>query len=94
MDEVTQQNAALVEEAAAAAESLQEQAEQLRGAVAVFKLDTLAGSQPVAIARKPAALPNRTPPRLAAEMSKAAPVRQSRAPAQHMGDDDGDWAEF
>uniref|UniRef100_UPI0035AF3B5C methyl-accepting chemotaxis protein n=1 Tax=Aestuariivirga sp. TaxID=2650926 RepID=UPI0035AF3B5C len=95
MDEVTQQNAALVEEAAAAAESLQEQAEQLRGAVAVFKLETLTGSQPMAIARsKPAALPNRTPPRLAAQPSKAPPLRQSPAPAQHMGDDDGDWAEF
>jgi len=95
MDEVTQQNAALVEEAAAAAESLQEQAEQLRGAVAVFKLDRPAGSQLVSPARnQAAALPNRTPPRLAAETSKAAPLRQSRAPAQHMGDDDGDWAEF
>ncbi|CAM4419510.1 hypothetical protein L540_11425 [Bordetella pseudohinzii] len=39
MDEVTQQNAALVEEAAAAAGSLQEQARQLADAVAVFKLN-------------------------------------------------------
>ncbi|KCB33160.1 methyl-accepting chemotaxis protein signaling domain protein [Bordetella hinzii CA90 BAL1384] len=39
MDEVTQQNAALVEEAAAAAGSLQEQARQLAEAVAVFKLN-------------------------------------------------------
>ncbi|MPS78109.1 MAG: HAMP domain-containing protein [Achromobacter sp.] len=38
MDEVTQQNAALVEEAAAAAGSLQEQAERLVQAVAVFKI--------------------------------------------------------
>ena len=30
----------------------------------------------------------------AAAVSKAPPARQSRAPAQHMGDDDGDWAEF
>src|SRR5690606_24907260 len=37
MDEVTQQNAALVEEAAAAASSLQDQAHQLVEAVAVFK---------------------------------------------------------
>lgn len=37
MDEVTQQNAALVEEAAAAAGSLQDQAEQLRSAVGVFR---------------------------------------------------------
>ncbi|PMS38490.1 methyl-accepting chemotaxis sensory transducer with Cache sensor [Trinickia symbiotica] len=38
MDEVTQQNAALVEEAAAAASSLDEQATRLRSAVAVFRL--------------------------------------------------------
>lgn len=37
MDQVTQQNAALVEQAAAAAESLQEQAMQLSQAVGVFK---------------------------------------------------------
>lgn len=40
MDEVTQQNAALVEEAAAAAESLLDQANQLSDAVSVFKLDS------------------------------------------------------
>jgi methyl-accepting chemotaxis protein len=39
MDDVTQRNAALVEQAAAAAASLQEQAEQLSRAVSVFKLE-------------------------------------------------------
>ncbi|MDR6891048.1 putative phage infection (PIP) family protein YhgE [Variovorax sp. 3319] len=39
MDQVTQQNAALVEEAAAAAQSMQEQAASLVSAVSVFKLD-------------------------------------------------------
>ena len=39
MDEVTQQNAALVEEAAAAAQSLEDQAGKLRTAVAVFQLE-------------------------------------------------------
>lgn len=38
MDEVTQQNAALVEEAAAAAQSLQDQAQQMVGVVSVFQL--------------------------------------------------------
>jgi len=38
MDQVTQQNAALVEEAAAAAESMQEQAAKLSEVVSVFKL--------------------------------------------------------
>jgi methyl-accepting chemotaxis protein len=40
MDQVTQQNAALVEEAAAAAQSMQEQADRLVQAVSVFKLET------------------------------------------------------
>ena len=39
IDEVTQRNAALVEEAAAAAKSLEGQADLLRDAVAVFRLD-------------------------------------------------------
>ena len=38
MDQVTQQNAALVEEMAAAASSLKSQAEELVQTVAVFKL--------------------------------------------------------
>jgi methyl-accepting chemotaxis protein len=38
MDEMTQQNSALVEEASAAAESLTEQTTQLTGALSVFKL--------------------------------------------------------
>jgi methyl-accepting chemotaxis protein len=38
MDQVTQQNAALVEEVAAAANSLRSQAEELVQAVAIFKL--------------------------------------------------------
>ncbi|QOY94176.1 MCP four helix bundle domain-containing protein [Massilia sp. UMI-21] len=43
MDTVTQQNAALVEEAAAAAQSLQEQAIGLADVVSVFRLDSGAG---------------------------------------------------
>ncbi|WP_426801164.1 methyl-accepting chemotaxis protein [Xanthomonas campestris] len=39
MDETTQQNAALVEEATAAARSMEEQAEHLSDAVAIFKID-------------------------------------------------------
>ncbi|QJD90897.1 hypothetical protein HH213_12890 [Duganella dendranthematis] len=39
MDHVTQQNAALVEQAAAAAGAMQEQAAQLADAVSIFKLD-------------------------------------------------------
>ncbi|RZJ09864.1 MAG: methyl-accepting chemotaxis protein, partial [Rubrivivax sp.] len=61
MDQVTQQNAALVEESAAAAESLKVQARQLVDAVAVFQLQPEAAVsrpvQAVEAARKPAARP-------------------------------------
>jgi methyl-accepting chemotaxis protein len=49
MDQVTQQNAALVEEMAAAASSLQSQAKELVETVAVFKLDGSGGSRLQAI---------------------------------------------
>ena len=62
MDEVTQQNAALVEEAAAAAESLQEQSQSLVRSVSLFRLDDSAaapkeGGRPFAgeLAPKPTA---------------------------------------
>ncbi|HEX8884326.1 MAG TPA: methyl-accepting chemotaxis protein, partial [Noviherbaspirillum sp.] len=46
MDQVTQQNAALVEEAAAAAQSLQEQASTLAREVSIFRLDAGAPAHP------------------------------------------------
>jgi hypothetical protein len=64
MDEATQQNAALVEEASAAARTMEEQAGQLADAVAAFKLSDAATTptlraHPAAASRpaiKPAAL--------------------------------------
>jgi len=49
MDEVTQQNAALVEQASAAAQSLEEQARQLKDAVSIFRTD--GSAQPAATSR-------------------------------------------
>ncbi|AYD64302.1 HAMP domain-containing protein [Achromobacter sp. B7] len=78
MDEVTQQNAALVEEAAAAAGSLQEQAERLVQAVAVFKIN--AGEVIEVPARQLAQQqPQRRAPRVAAPA--AAPEAPAEAPA-------------
>ena len=70
MDEVTQQNAALVEEAAAAAGSMQEQAAMLAEVVSIFKLGQEA-FQPAAAPlrpdmRKPARPPARPAPRATA----------------------------
>ncbi len=53
MDQVTQQNAALVEESAAAASSLKMQADQLVQAVSVFKLAATQGSAAPVPARPP-----------------------------------------
>ncbi|MGP1614273.1 MAG: methyl-accepting chemotaxis protein, partial [Pollutimonas bauzanensis] len=58
MDQVTQQNAALVQEAAAAAHSLQDQADHLVAAVSVFKI----ADEPA----QPAPAPARGEPRLLA----------------------------
>ncbi len=50
MDQVTHQNASLVEEAAAAASSLQDQARGLAGIVGTFKIPDLAVARPVLLA--------------------------------------------
>ncbi|MFM0228296.1 methyl-accepting chemotaxis protein [Paraburkholderia dipogonis] len=60
MDEVTQQNAALVEEAAAAASSLEDQAGKLRTAVAVFQLEEGGYKAPVSAPPKRASTPLRS----------------------------------
>jgi methyl-accepting chemotaxis protein len=94
MDDVTQQNAALVEEAAASAEAMQEQANFLMEAVRKFKLDTdwtnPGGS--TSHASKPA-----NPRRDSKQVSVAA-VRHDRqlAKANSARDDsaDSDWKEF
>jgi len=77
MDEVTQQNAALVEEAAAAAGSLQEQAQRLAEAVAVFKIN--AGEVIEVPARQLAQ--QRPAPRVSAAPA-AAPAAEPAAPSK------------
>jgi methyl-accepting chemotaxis protein len=96
MDQVTQQNAALVEEAAAAAASLQEQAGSLVQAVSIFRIEGADAVEPsftpMSAAKPrpsvaPAARP-KAPPRAAALPPKKA--AQKALPAGG----DGDWAEF
>ena len=64
MDEVTQQNAALVEEAAAAAGSMQDQAADLKRAVSAFRLP--GGGQVVEVEGEASALPQPSALRLSA----------------------------
>ncbi|WAC63828.1 methyl-accepting chemotaxis protein [Pseudoxanthomonas sp. SL93] len=88
MDETTQQNAALVEEATAAARSMEEQAGALTQSVSVFKLDNghaapvrQAISQAIATAPAKAAAPKATARKPAARKPEPALA-------------DGDWQEF
>jgi methyl-accepting chemotaxis protein len=89
MDRGTQQNAALVEQSAAAAESLKQQARLLVDAVAVFKLDARAAAganmtpdrldaQPAPAARKPA--PAKSPVQMSVKTSPK-PMPAPAAPA-------------
>ncbi|MET3432918.1 methyl-accepting chemotaxis protein [Herbaspirillum seropedicae] len=77
MDQVTQQNAALVEQAAAASQSLQEQAQELAQAVSVFRLEA---GQALEVA--PQAAPEAAPATAAAPRSGVRPAtRSSRLPS-------------
>ena len=103
MDTVTQQNAALVEEAAAASESMQEQAAALAEMVSIFKLDA-AHSGPAAAKpalRKPVVAAGssalkRPALRLAPASAAAAPAPAAAKPrpAKPMADSSGEWEEF
>ena len=89
MDHVTQQNAALVEEAAAAAGSLQEQANGLAQVVSVFRLNEQPGllRRPAPAAVRQAAAPAaRVAPRSAAVPQKKLPAATALA--------NDDWEEF
>lgn len=83
MDEVTQQNAALVEEAAAAAESLQTQAGHLSERVATFKFDDDGGDSVPQIASKP---------RIAAKRPIESKERVKMVQAKRQDDDE--WESF
>jgi methyl-accepting chemotaxis protein len=75
MDEVTQQNSALVEENAATAKTLEDQSSALDGRVAVFQLDGEghAAVAPAPAPRKPAA---KAPAPKAAPAAPRAPARK------------------
>ena len=68
MDNVTQQNAALVEEAAAAAQAMQEQVNSLNEVVSVFRVGNIAGGRDAGLR-----VVSRPPPPLAARRPPAAP---------------------
>ena len=97
MDQFTQQNAALVEQMAAAASSLQKQAQDLVGTVAGFKLGGAAHSPKAP--RPPAATLTPVPVRSTAARTPAAPKPTARAPkaltaAKVAPSGEDDWSSF
>jgi len=78
MDEMTQQNAALVEEASASSKSMEEQSQGLLDQVSFFNTGAQTGGAQTGI---------RTAPK-----AKGAPRPKAAAPASRGGDDD--WKEF
>ena len=95
MDEVTQQNAALVEEAAAASKSMEEQADALQQLMGFFKVEG-GGAAPALAHRRSApkahAAPS-APAHAPAKRSLAAPKKPA-AEAPSKGSDGDEWEEF
>ena len=89
MDQVTQQNAALVEQAAAAAGALQEQAQHLLTAVQVFRLQGNQYAAPAAIPALATGIPASNPK--AGLPARSEPRLPARAAAPTAA---GDWEEF
>jgi methyl-accepting chemotaxis protein len=110
LDQMTQQNAALVEESAAAASSMKDQAQRLAGVVATFKLDSRltatatapkAASRPArSAAKRPLAASARHPAQpkkaaLSATQAKlAAPMTASATASAGAHKGDDDWETF
>ena len=93
MDEVTQQNAALVEEAAAASQSMQEQAGELAHVVGFFKT----GNQVTSTAKLTPVRATPAAPAIARPVARKAPVRQAvaAAPARRSNAAaESEWEEF
>ncbi|MES2040149.1 MAG: methyl-accepting chemotaxis protein, partial [Pseudomonadota bacterium] len=94
MDQVTQQNAALVEEAAAAAGALQEQAANLSRVVGVFKLHNVqTGSGYQSPAVKPAAKLSAQTQKPGSGMRKLPQIKATQK-EREMARTDQEWAEF
>jgi hypothetical protein len=97
MDQATQQNAALVEESAAAAGSLKGQAEQLVQSVAFFQLAGGSACAPTALDQprsrlRPAAVARAVPPHRPAAALPPAARKPAPSPAATAKDDD--WESF
>ncbi|WP_426317892.1 methyl-accepting chemotaxis protein [Pseudoduganella sp. R-43] len=94
MDTITQQNVALVEEAASASTALQDQANSLSKVVSVFQIDSERREHPAAVQARAVIQAVRTKPALPA---KARPVQRDgkgAASRKVANSEVGDWEEF
>ena len=91
LDQMTQQNAALVEQSAAAAESLREQAHRLAGVVSGFRIG---GSSSAPVPAPAMARPAPVAPRPAPVRAAAAPAPAPAATSTASAGGDGDWTSF
>jgi len=94
MDEVTQQNAALVEESAAAASSLEDQAHGLAQAVSVFRIDDAKPSGIAAARSTPAKAPAAKASAAKANGSMPKPAARKAPKPAAVADVGEEWAEF
>jgi len=94
MDTVTQQNAALVEESAAAAESLQDQATHLVQVVSVFKTGEGHGTAPASSAARTTAKPAASAPSLPAVRKPSLPQPQPQRKRVANAQSGDEWEEF
>jgi methyl-accepting chemotaxis protein len=92
LDQMTQQNAALVEQSAAAAQSLKDQADRLAEAVAMFKVGQAEAKAVIAHAQTGRAVGRATPGRKA-KMS-VAPLQAAAAKAVPASNANSEWEEF
>ena len=95
MDQVTQQNAAMVEQSTAASHSLAQEAQSLQASVARFKVGS-AAQVAAAPARAPAPAPAPAPAKPAHRMVQALKTlgRGGAAPAQQAAPAEDGWEEF
>ena len=93
MDQVTQQNAALVEEAAAAAESMQDQADKLVQVVSVFKIGN--GATVSAAPVRSEKLTAKPMPKMVVKRAPVVPISRAKSERPQIAAVTGDdWEQF
>jgi len=97
MDEVTQQNSALVEENAATSKTLEQQAKAMSDEVGVFRVDEAEAERPAAAPKRPIAVAAKPVKAAAPKRAAAAnggPVGRMQAALATAVRNDPDWQEF